>query len=253
MSVLDGARWEVREGDCLELLRGLPDECVDLAVMDPPYNQGLRYGDFRDSLSAGDYRQQQWNVLTETSRVLRDGGTCFYLNWPEFAAQIWCMASEAGDLRPVDWVTWVSRVNPGGAPFRTASRAWIVMAKGTAALDFRGEYVNRTDPRIERRMAQGDTPREVDWWYFDLCKNVSRDKTDHPCQLPVEMVEKIVAGASRSDNLVLDPFCGSGTTGVAAVQLGRRFLGMELSGEYCAMARQRIGQAQPPLLVEATL
>ena len=87
----------------------------------------------------------------------------------------------------------------------------------------------------------------TDYWYFDRVVSgtgKTKEKTKHPCQFPIKMVERIVKGCSNPDSVILDCFMGSGTTGVACVNLGREFYGIELDEKYFKIAENRINEAK---------
>ena len=107
-----------------------------------------------------------------------------------------------------------------------------------------GDYKNKNDPRVVQRIEQGEKCMGYDWLYCDQVKNVSREKTEHPCQIPLEVMLYIIASLPE-DITVIDPFCGSGTTLVAAKRLGRRYYGIEISENYCAIARNRLENDAP--------
>lgn len=107
-----------------------------------------------------------------------------------------------------------------------------------------GEYKNKDDPRIVQRIEQGEKCMGYDWLYCNQVKNVSHDKTEHPCQMPLEVMLYIISSLPE-DLTIIDPFCGSGTTLVAAKRLGRRYYGIEISENYCAIARNRLENDAP--------
>ena len=101
-------------------------------------------------------------------------------------------------------------------------------------------YKNPNDKRIKKLIEQGKKgARLYDWWNVNQVKNVSHEKTDHPCQMPVQVMENIIN--ILPENLtVVDPFMGSGTTGVACKNLGRKFIGIEIDTDYFKIAKQRM-------------
>lgn len=100
------------------------------------------------------------------------------------------------------------------------------------------------DKRIQRRIAEGKTgARLYDWWNINQVKNVSKIKTNHPCQMPVEVMLNII-GILPKGCTIIDPFMGSGTTGVACKILGYDFVGIELDAEYFEIAKNRIEEAK---------
>lgn len=111
----------------------------------------------------------------------------------------------------------------------------------------RQPYKNPTDKRIRELVASGSKGSPLyDWWQIQQVKNVSKDKQRHPCQMPLEVMERIV-GILPDDAVILDPFMGSGTTGVACRELGREFIGIELDADYFDIARRRITEYQTEL------
>jgi DNA modification methylase len=101
-------------------------------------------------------------------------------------------------------------------------------------------YKNPADKRIKERIARGILGgRLYDWWNINQVKNVSKEKTAHPCQMPLEVMTNIV-GILPEDALIIDPFCGSGTTGAACKKLGRDFIGIDIDKDYVELSQERI-------------
>ena len=101
-------------------------------------------------------------------------------------------------------------------------------------------YKNPNDKRIKQLVANGSKGTDIyDWWEVQQVKNVSKEKTAHPCQMPLKVMENII-GILPEDYTIIDPFMGSGTTGVACRNLGRDFIGIEMSKEYFNIAKERI-------------
>ena len=104
----------------------------------------------------------------------------------------------------------------------------------------RQPYKNINDKRIQERIKNGCTGGKLyDWWNINQVKNVSKEKTAHPCQMPTEVMKNIV-GILPKGITVFDPFMGSGTTGIACVEMGINFIGCEMDAEYFNIAKQRI-------------
>lgn len=101
-------------------------------------------------------------------------------------------------------------------------------------------YKNPNDKRIKERIARGiEGCKLYDWWNINQVKNVSKVKTGHPCQMPLEVMKNIV-GIIPEDFTIFDPFMGSGTTGLACLELGRNFIGTEIDEKYFEIARERL-------------
>ena len=104
----------------------------------------------------------------------------------------------------------------------------------------RQPYKNPNDKRIQQRIAEGKTGCKLyDWWNINQVKNVSKDKTAHPCQMPLEVMKNIV-GILPKDSTIVDPFMGSGTTGVACIEVGLNFIGIEMDSKYFEIAKNRL-------------
>ena len=110
----------------------------------------------------------------------------------------------------------------------------------------RQPYKNLNDKRIKERIARGCKGAKLyDWWNINQVKNVSKEKTEHPCQMPLEVMKNII-GILPDNCLIIDPFMGSGTTGVAVKEMNkeqnanREFIGIEVDKKYFDIARQRI-------------
>ena len=100
-------------------------------------------------------------------------------------------------------------------------------------------YKNLNDKRIIKRIKEGKTCKLYDWWNVNQVKNVSKEKTAHPCQMPLEVMKNIV-GVLPKGSLIVDPFMGSGTTGVACKELGYDFVGIEIDESYFKIAEGRM-------------
>jgi DNA modification methylase len=146
------------------------------------------------------------------------------------------LASEIGKF-PDKVVSWIYNSN-------TAKQHRDIAFFGVKP-DFRKvtqPYKNPNDKRIQQLIAAGKKGgRLYDWWNINQVKNVSKDKTNHPCQMPLEVMTNII-GILPDDALIVDPFLGSGTTGVACKKLGRDFVGIEIDFYYCDLAKKRISE-----------
>ena len=111
----------------------------------------------------------------------------------------------------------------------------------------RQPYKNLGDKRIAERVSNGSEGSHLyDWWNVNQVKNVSTEKEKHPCQMPLEVMRNIV-GILPDDAVILDPFMGSGTTGIACRELSRSFIGIELDADYFKLAEKRLREYQPDL------
>lgn len=220
-------------GDCLDVMRGMPDACVDAVVTDPPY--GIAWQSARRTAKAerfrpvaGDAAPFVW-FLPEAVRLLRDGGgmVCF-CRWD--VAEAFRLAIGWAGLRIRSQIVW-NREAHGlgdlGAQFAPQhDLAWFA-TKGAFRFP-------------------GSRPKSV---LSHL--RVSASDLTHPCEKPVALLADIIRAVTAEGATVLDPFMGTGAGGVAAVQLGRFFIGIEREPEYHAIAEARIAHARGETPVNA--
>jgi DNA modification methylase len=238
---------EVHHLDAVEGLRQLQAGSVQLVFTDPPYNIGVEYGDVReDSMTREDYRDFCWRWLSECERALCDGGSLYVMQYPEVCAE-WVPMLEKLNLTLRRWLTWTYPSNVGQSPrnWTRASRAILFATKGD---DYTFNpyadpqpFRNPDDQRIQALIAEGrEGVTPYDWWEFNLVKNVSAEKTGWENQLPLALVERIVKTSSNENDIVLDPFMGSGTTAEAATRNKRRWLGFDRNPESSVVTAARL-------------
>lgn len=255
-------RAVVFPGDCLKMLASIPKESIKLIVTSPPYNIGKEY---EERLDLKDYIQQQGEVIRECVRVLRkDGSICWQLGnhvdegaivpldaalYPVFASLglkmrnriVWhfehglhCSRRLSGRYETVSWFTksddYTFNLDPIRVPQKYPGKKYF---KGPKA----GQY--SCNPL-------GKNPGDV--WTIPNVKSNHVEKTDHPCQFPVELIERLVLALTSENDWVLDPFLGTGTSIIAALRHHRRGMGAETVATYRRIAHERIKSA-----IEGTL
>jgi len=238
--------------DCLSILPQIQDSSVDSVIMDSPYNIGYSYNTYSDNLSWDDYYNWQLSIIAEGFRILKTGGSLLWLHYPENAAKMLAIVQEElGDFFLHEWITWIYHQHTGGKPLRKASRVWLWFSKGEPFVNEKclfGEYRNPNDKRIKVRIDQGLSPVDYDWWFYEQVKNVSSEKVDHPCQLPLAMVLRLVEMVTPPGGVTVDPFAGSGTVCVAAKKLSCHWIGIEKDEKYAADSTQRVADVAADIL-----
>lgn len=243
--------WRIEQGDCLDLLEEIEDESVRLIFADPPYNIGIEYGDhYDDSRPADEFDGWAQLWLAECFRKLTDDGSLWLLVNHEWARTLCFRAEDLGyHLR--QWITWYESFGVNTTKmFNRCSRPllWLVKDAGNFVFDEWTDQIRRKSDRQEvyndRRANAGGKLWDDVWGINPPIPRVAGTHGERidgfPTQLPLALLRPIVACASAPDDLVLDPFSGSGTTGVACIELGRRFIGMELSEEFADLSRARL-------------
>lgn len=215
---------ELYNGDCADILKTI-DTKNAIIVTDPPFNIGYKYATYKDRMQKEKYYDWLISILKATDNRF----VC--IHYPE---SLYELAIRTG-LAPQKVVSWVYNSN-------TAKQHRDIAFFGIKP-DFRKvtqPYKNPTDKRIKQRIESGILGgRLYDWWNINQIKNVSKKYISHPCVMPVEVMKNII-GILPDGLTVIDPFMGSGTTGVACTELGVDFVGIELDKTYYEIAKQRI-------------
>uniref|UniRef100_UPI00359F78D3 DNA-methyltransferase n=1 Tax=Jeotgalibaca porci TaxID=1868793 RepID=UPI00359F78D3 len=244
---------ELWQGDCLELMKDIPDGSVDLIITSPPYNIGKSYKTYKDDLELKDYLNWCALWLSELKRVVTENGSIWinsgYLKMG--ANETRPLTYEFYNLMNLPLVQEVIWHYEGGMTYkkrfthRTERWQWYSKKPNSVTFnldDVRDINLNRTKDKRNHPLGKNPT----DYWYFNRVvggRGKSKEKTEHPAQFPVDMVERVVKACSDAGDTVMDNFMGSGTTGVACKRLNRNFIGIELDETYFNLAKERIESA----------
>jgi len=236
------SKWEVITGDCLEVLRGMESGSVDAVVTSPPYNT------LPDKHAPGGLHGERKSGV---NKWIAKAAAGYFDQRPEGEYQTWINAIVTECLRVSRGLVWVNhkiRYRDGLALHPVRWMPFPIYAEvvwdrgGSMALNCK-----RYSPSHEVFIAFGNPT----FWNDDLNTLMSvwrippQLSTEHPCPYPVELARRPVESSTPVGGTVLDPFCGSGTTGVACVQTGRNFIGIEIDPKYADIARRRIADAVP--------
>lgn len=229
---------KIINADCMDVLKQLPDNSIDLVVTSPPYNlknstgNGMKdgrggkwanaalingYDDYDDCMPNEEYAKWQHEILLELLRVIKDDGAIFYNHkWRVQAGLI-------QDRRDIVY----------DVPLRQ-----IIIWKRKGGINFNSGYFLPTYEVIyliakkNFKLAPGANR------FGDVWEIMQEQRNDHPAPFPVELIYRIIS--STTANIILDPFMGSGTTAVVAAGLGRNYIGIEKSKKYCDSAEKRL-------------
>lgn len=254
----------LHNGNCIDLLKKLPDESVDLVVTSPPYCIGKAYEDPHDDIET--FKKQHQDIFNELYRVVKTGGSI-----------CWQIGYHISDkcVIPLDYIVYdifTSLSRYYEHPLILRNRIIWTFGHGlnsTTRFSGRHETIlwftkgqqttfNLDDVRVPqkypgKRSYKGPNKGELsgnplgknpsDVWDIPNVKANHIEKTGHPCQFPVALPQRLIKALTPQNGLVLDPFMGSGTTGVAAIIEGRRFTGSEIIDSYYQIAVARLKDA----------
>jgi len=224
---------QIIQGDCLEVIKGIPDKSVDLVITDPPYKL--------ENHGGGD-NKNWWRNLNKSNHIdfMSDGFNDEVLN--EFVRickvvniLIFCSNKQVSKLMNIFEVKGYS----------TTLLAWH---KKNAIPFGNGKYISDIEFIVFIRGKNATFNKSTNKENSKLFQyNYPTGKRFHPAEKPAELIKRLLKIHSNKNDIILDPFLGSGTTVVACKELGRRYIGIEISPEYCEIARNRI-RAIPELL-----
>lgn len=261
----DSNKVTLYNGNCIELLQKLPDESVDLVVTSPPYCIGKAYEDSHDDIKT--FQAQHISIFDDLYRIMKPGGSI-----------CWQIGYHVSDkcVVPLDYIIYsifTSLSEQRDYPFILRNRIIWTFGHGlnsTKRFSGRHETImwftkgeqtifNLDDVRVPQKYPGkksykgpnkgqlsgnplGKNPSDV--WDIPNVKAKHIEKTEHPCQFPVAIPQRLIKALTLPGALVLDPFMGSGTTGVAALVEGRRFVGAELVKAYYDISIERLKETE---------
>jgi modification methylase len=249
---------EIVLGDCVEALRRLPSESVDLIFADPPYNLQLEGALTRPDNSLVDAVDDDWDRfasfaeydaftrawLKECRRVMKKTATLFVIGSYHNIFRVGTAVQDLGFwiLNDIVWRKANPMPNFRGRRFTNAHETLIWAARGADARNYTFHYE-------ALKAGNEDTQMRSDW-FLPLCTGEERLKDAagrkvHPTQKPEALIARALVATTNPGDVVLDPFFGTGTTGAVAKRLGRRFIGLERDSAYADAARARIDAVEP--------
>ncbi|NMB66467.1 site-specific DNA-methyltransferase [Candidatus Woesearchaeota archaeon] len=254
--MLDKFMNKIVRGDCIQVLKEIPDNSVDLIFADPPYNLQLRGELWRPNQTKVDAVNDEWDKfnsfedydkfsqewLKECLRVLKENGTIWVIGSYHNIFRIGKVMQDIGFwiLNDVLWIKTNPMPNFKGTRFNNAHETLIWASKNK---DSRYTFHYKT-----MKAFNDDLQLRSDW-YIPICNGGERIRINgekaHSTQKPEALLYRIIISTSNPNDIVLDPFMGSGTTGAVAKKLGRNFIGIEKEEYYIKIANERIANVKP--------
>lgn len=247
---------KIIHGDCIEVLKALPDNSVDLIFADPPYNLQLQGELWRPNQTKVDAVVDDWDKfnsfeeydnfstqwLKECRRVLKKDGTIWVIGSYHNIFRIGKIIQDLGYwlLNDIVWIKTNPMPNFKGTRFTNAHETLIWASKDKSSkYTFNYKSMKAFNDDLQLRSD----------WYIPICNGAERIRINgekaHSTQKPEALLYRIILATTKPGDIVLDPFMGSGTTGAVAKKLGRRFVGIEKESFYIKVANERIAKVEP--------
>ncbi len=255
---------EIITGDCLSILPTFPAGSFDLVFADPPFGIGYKYDVYDDRTPPREYLNWCRKWMGQVKRVLKPDGTFWLAIGDSYASELDCMARHEYGFYRRSWCLWHYTFGVNSPKKFTPSHTHLFHYVCGEEFTFNADAVKVPSMRQikygDRRAKEGGRlPNDVwvldskaasdegkafnlagDVWCESRVCGTFKERERHPCQTPVSILERIIRVSSNPGDSVLDPFSGSGVTAVAAQNLGRNAVGIELSAEYAEQSRKRL-------------
>jgi site-specific DNA-methyltransferase (adenine-specific) len=251
--------------DCISGMRALPDKCIDLIFADPPYNLQLQNELRRPNLTVVDAVDDKWDEfssfaeyddfckewLNECRRILKDDGAIWVIGSYHNIFRVGRILMDLGYwiLNDVIWYKTNPMPNFRGTRFQNATETLIWAKKSSDQKKYCFNYHSTKHLNDEKQMQSV--------WQIPLCTGSERIKINgkkaHSTQKPEQLLYRIINSSSEPNDIILDPFMGSGTTAAVAKKLRRNYIGFELEKNYVQIAEKRLSEIPKPLFSDELL
>ncbi len=254
--MLETFRNKIIIGDCVDVLSQLADDSVDICFADPPFNLNKRYKGYGDKKSVEEYLEWCRKWLAEVVRVTKPTGSIFIHNIPKWLTYYAGILNEIAYFR--HWIAWDAMSTPLGKTLLPAHYGVLMYTKQPTGFKFYeiraphktcrvcGSYLKDYGGKKDQMHPFGGLLSDV-WTDIHRIRHASR-RDEHPCQLPLHLLERIVLMSTDVGDVVLDPFSGTGTTAIAAKTMQRQYVGIELDEFYANISNEKLSRVNPTML-----
>ncbi len=240
------------QGDCLELFKKIPNNSIDMTFADPPFNLKKKYNNYKDSLEFKEYLSWCEKWISEMVRVTKPSGSILVHNIPKWLTYFAAILNKKADFK--HWISWDAPTAPMGKTLQPSHYGILFYAKNQKELKYYEiRYPHKRDRRTgyllkdyggKKASLHPFGPLISDVWtdIHRIKHNKRRDP--HPCQLPIHLLERLILMTTDENDVVLDPFMGTGTTAIAAKHLGRNYIGFEIDQKYIEITKEKLKNIQ---------
>jgi len=244
---------KILQGDCLELFKNIPDNSVDVTFADPPFNLKKNYTSYGDSLEFQEYLDWCEKWISEMVRVTKPTGSVFLHNIPKWLTYYATYLNKFANFK--HWISWDAPTAPMGKSLQPSHYGILFYtkeAKGAKIFELRHPHKRDRkqgylwkDYGGKKDQLHPFGPLVSDVW-TDIHRIKHNTKRDlHPCQLPIHLMDRLILLTTDENDIVLDPFSGTGTTAISAKRLGRKYIGFELDKKYVEISQQKLKRTEP--------
>lgn len=242
------------QGDCLEVFKDIPDNYFDVSFADPPFNLLKKYGSYTDNVPEVEYLEWCRKWLAQMVRVTKWSGSIFIHNIPKWLVKYSRFLDDFG-LTFRHWISWDAPSSPMGISLQPAHYGILYYVKDPDECKVNELRTFHKRCRSCKKLLKdyGGKKKSIHpfgplvsdvWTDIHRCKH-AKNRDQHPCQLPIHLLERLILLCTDEGDSVFDPFMGCGTTAIAAKRLGRNYFGAEIDGQYIKIAENKLAKENP--------
>ncbi|MBI4266752.1 MAG: site-specific DNA-methyltransferase [Chloroflexi bacterium] len=241
---------QITKGDALEIMQRLPSDCVDVTFADPPFNLKKSYEQYEDRKETQEYLEWCKKWLSEMVRITKPTGSIFVHNIPKWLTYFSCYLNEIALFK--HWIAWDAMGAPLGKTILPNHYGilWYVKSQEFKFYDIRAphRYCRECQALLKDYGGKKNLIHPFGTLVSDVWTDIYRirhpkRRDEHPCQLPIHLLERLILMVTDEGDIVLDPFVGTGTTAIAAKRLGRQYVGIDIDDKYVDISRQKVQEA----------
>jgi site-specific DNA-methyltransferase (adenine-specific) len=235
------------QGDCIEIMKKIPDNSIDVTFADPPFNLKKKYNSYYDKHQFDEYLAWCREWLKEMVRITKPTGSIFVHNIPKWLIYFGSYLNEFATFR--HWIAWDAMGAPLGKTLLPNHYGilYYVKSKDYKFYDIRMlhkrcricQYILQ-DYGGKKSLLHPFGPIISDVWTDIHRIRHKKRRDEHPCQLPIHLLERLLLMSTDEGDIVFDPFIGTGTTAIAAKNLGRKFIGIDIDSKYVEITKRKL-------------
>lgn len=254
--MLEDFKNKINAGDCLSILSQIEDDSVDVCFADPPFNLNKKYKGYGDKKTVEEYLEWCRLWLAELVRITKPTGSIFIHNIPKWLTYFAGIFNEMAYFR--HWIAWDAMSTPLGKTLLPTHYGILMYTKQPTNFKFYeiraphrtcrvcNAFIKDYGGKKDQMHPFGGLIGDV-WTDIHRIRHASR-RDEHPCQLPLHLLERIILMSTDVGDIVLDPFSGTGTTVIAAKTLQRQYVGIELDEFYVSISEEKLSHVKPTML-----
>jgi site-specific DNA-methyltransferase (adenine-specific) len=238
-------------GNSIELMKQMPDSCIDMVFVDPPYNLKKKYSKYKDERTGTDYIAWCNEWLSECIRLLKPTGSIFVINIPKWLTYHACYLNTIATFR--HWIAWDALGSPTNSKLLPAHYGILWYTKTSKSKTYIVRVPHKRG-RMNELLADWGGKKNLLHPYGKVASDIWTDihrirhkvrRDAHPCQLPPHLVERMILSTTDKGDIVFDPMVGTGTTAVAAKRMGRKYIGIDIDEKYVKIAKENVEYSKP--------